>query len=178
MGLNEVIALSAGANSGWSAYGAAKSKWTQQVVLMARAKNIQPVGPGYLSFLWLEPNAKRDPSNIVAGGTKLIEDALVAAGVMKNDGWADVLGLVGYWVRRPERVGVLVRHSPDGVASKETMLALLEEEINGNSSRKNGNGARNRSDAGRRQDAEEASGGNAEPSGSLGGVPTVVGRVG
>lgn len=45
----------------------------------------------YIKYRWIEPNKKRDLSNI-AFGKKYIEDALVKSGVLKNDGWKDILG--------------------------------------------------------------------------------------
>ncbi len=34
---------------------------------------------------------KRDPSNIAAAAAKFIEDGLIKAGVIENDGWKQVL---------------------------------------------------------------------------------------
>jgi hypothetical protein len=167
--LNQIIAESAGASSGWSKYAQTKKRWTEQVVLMARTKDLAPIPPSYMAYLFCEPNRKVDPSNMVGGGVKVLEDALQAAGLLQNDGWTDILGYVGYWEKMAHRVGCLVYWGPS-LPSKETMLVLLEQEINGNPRRQDRDGTRNRSDAGRRSDAEEASGGDAQPGGSLGGV--------
>ena len=51
-----------------------------------------PVKTAYLRFTWGEPNKKRDPDNIAAGGRKFILDALVHSGILPNDGWANVTG--------------------------------------------------------------------------------------
>ena len=40
-----------------------------------------------IDFKWYEPNRRRDPSNVCAGGRKFILDALVGIGVLKNDNW-------------------------------------------------------------------------------------------
>lgn len=64
------------------------------VVLSARKylKRWRPAGPVYMTYRWFEPNKKRDKDNIAAGGRKIIQDSLVEAGVLKNDGWNDIAG--------------------------------------------------------------------------------------
>lgn len=126
--LNQVIEMSAGANSGWSKYGEVKKKWSQQIVLMARVKNLQPIPPSYFGYLCCEPNRRADPSNIVGGAVKVIEDALQMAGLLQNDGWNDILGYVGYWQVAAHRVGTLVYWGPS-LPSKQTMETLWQEEI-------------------------------------------------
>jgi len=41
-------------------------------------------------FYWVEPNRRRDPDNISAGGVKFVFDGMVAAGLLPNDGWNNV----------------------------------------------------------------------------------------
>lgn len=48
--------------------------------------------PVYITFVWYEPNKRRDPDNISSFGRKIILDALVAAGVLQNDGWKQIAG--------------------------------------------------------------------------------------
>jgi len=40
-----------------------------------------------IDFLWIEPNRRRDPSNVCAGGRKFILDAMVKCGLLVNDNW-------------------------------------------------------------------------------------------
>lgn len=47
--------------------------------------------PVKISYVWYEPNKKRDKDNI-AFAKKFIQDALVELGVLKNDGWANIVG--------------------------------------------------------------------------------------
>lgn len=49
-----------------------------------------------IDFLWVEPNKKRDPDNFAAG-KKLIIDALVHSGIIKNDGWNEIDGFTDNW---------------------------------------------------------------------------------
>ena len=45
-----------------------------------------------LHFKWFEKNKKRDLDNISSFGRKVIQDALVECGVIKDDGWDYVKG--------------------------------------------------------------------------------------
>lgn len=47
--------------------------------------------PVKIYYTWLEPNRKRDKDNI-AFAKKFIQDGLVKAGVLKNDGWNEIEG--------------------------------------------------------------------------------------
>lgn len=49
--------------------------------------------PVYVRFLWVEKDKRRDRDNISAFGRKVILDALVALGTIKDDGWDYVTGL-------------------------------------------------------------------------------------
>ena len=55
-------------------------------------KGLQIDKPVRLHFSWYEPNRKRDKDNISSFGRKVIQDALVDCGVLKNDGWKNVVG--------------------------------------------------------------------------------------
>lgn len=102
--------------------------WYGRVKLLCLAKGIGLQGPGFLTMLYCEPTRKRDPDNIVGGGTKLLLDSLVGAGVLRGDGWGDNLGFIGYWVHRSNREGCLI-HWGDEIFTKQAMEALLEKEL-------------------------------------------------
>jgi Holliday junction resolvase RusA-like endonuclease len=55
-------------------------------------KAIHITSPVYLKYCFYEPNRKRDKDNISAFAHKVIQDALVKAGVLDNDGWANITG--------------------------------------------------------------------------------------
>lgn len=126
-GLNEIISSSATATRGWSGYNTLKQRFTAQVILFARVRGLTAIGPGFFTYLFVEPDRRRDPSNVVGGGVKLIEDALQAAELLPNDGWQHVLGYVGYWTVGA-RPCCLVSWSANGIETKEAMMALLEKE--------------------------------------------------
>lgn len=55
-------------------------------------KGVRIDAPVFMEYLWVEPNRRRDLDNISSFGRKVIQDALVGAGILKNDGWKHVVG--------------------------------------------------------------------------------------
>ena len=71
---------------------AMKKKWTEYVALnFANAPRVDV--PVRVIMTWYEPNRRTDPDNIAAA-KKFILDGLQLAGVLKNDGWNEVLGFI------------------------------------------------------------------------------------
>lgn len=48
--------------------------------------------PVQMEYTWVEPNKRRDMDNISSFGRKVIQDALVQCGVLRDDGWKYVAG--------------------------------------------------------------------------------------
>lgn len=48
--------------------------------------------PVFMEYTWIEPSRRRDKDNISSFGRKVIQDALVQCGVLKDDGWKYVVG--------------------------------------------------------------------------------------
>ncbi len=46
----------------------------------------------FMEYTWVEPSRRRDKDNVSSFGRKVIQDALVRAGVLKGDGWKYVAG--------------------------------------------------------------------------------------
>ncbi len=46
--------------------------------------------PVKMAYTWVEKNKRRDKDNVSGYGRKIIQDALVTAGVLANDGWAEI----------------------------------------------------------------------------------------
>jgi hypothetical protein len=69
-------------------WGRIKKRWHG---IIAKCVEVQrftmPAHGGFMNYLILEPNKRRDPDNIGAGAQKVIQDGLVEAGIMQNDGW-------------------------------------------------------------------------------------------
>lgn len=48
--------------------------------------------PVEMHYTWYEPNKRRDKDNVSSFGRKVIQDALVQCGVLKDDGWKYIVG--------------------------------------------------------------------------------------
>lgn len=74
-------------------WGRIKKRWHDIVAKCAKEQGftVPDIG-GFMNFLILEPNKRRDPDNVGAGAQKVIQDGLVEAGYLKNDGWKFVHG--------------------------------------------------------------------------------------
>lgn len=46
----------------------------------------------YMRYRWFEKDRRRDLDNVSSFGRKVIQDALVECGVLKNDGWKNIVG--------------------------------------------------------------------------------------
>lgn len=72
---------------------AALKRQTEQTVMWEIKKQLRGVHftePVVMSYTWVEPNRRRDKDNVSSFGRKCIQDALVRAGVLRNDGWNDI----------------------------------------------------------------------------------------
>lgn len=75
--------------------GAKMKKEAEYIVTVCARKTLgrwRASGPVFMRYVWIEPNMKRDKDNISGFGRKIIQDALVKAGYLKNDGWRNVVG--------------------------------------------------------------------------------------
>jgi hypothetical protein len=127
-GLNELLSSKSTRHGNWSAYNDVKQRWFGQIKLLARSKDIRAVGPGYFSFLFVEPDKRRDPDNVAAGGIKILLDALVGAEVLAGDGWQHILGFVSYW-QVGDKPGCLIQWDERQTWSKPAMQGALEKEL-------------------------------------------------
>lgn len=78
-----------------SKYLAAELKRRVENAIMLTAKS-QLCGacidvPVFISYIWTEPNARRDKDNI-AFAKKFIQDGLIKAGILGGDGWSHIEG--------------------------------------------------------------------------------------
>lgn len=70
-------------------------KSSQEVIIWAirqQLKGVHIEKPVMIKYDFFEPNRKRDLDNISAFAHKVIQDSLVLAGVLENDGWSKVVG--------------------------------------------------------------------------------------
>lgn len=89
--LNEYIAAERS-----NKYKAAKMKQENEAIVMIAIKqqlrNVKIEKPVYMEYTWVEKNKRRDLDNISSFGRKVIQDVLVNAAVLKNDGWKQIVG--------------------------------------------------------------------------------------
>ena len=87
---------------------------SEEVVLWAIQQQLRGVHiekPVELEFYWYEKNKKRDHDNVSSFGRKVIQDALVKAGVLKDDGWDYVDGFRDVFLldRENPRIEVMIK---------------------------------------------------------------------
>ena len=70
-----------------------KRQVEHDIIMLARAdlRGVKLKGPIRMRYTWVERNKRRDLDNI-AFARKFIQDALVKAGVLENDGWNHICG--------------------------------------------------------------------------------------
>lgn len=75
-----------------------KHKVENDIRIQIAAQSVrQIIKPVILHFTWFEANRKRDLDNI-AFSKKFIQDALVRAGILENDGWRQVKGFTDNFI--------------------------------------------------------------------------------
>jgi hypothetical protein len=107
-------------------YNDIKQDWKLRTIRAIGAPFVR-IAAAHFAYLVVESERRRDPSNICSAAIKFIEDGLVAAGVIPNDGWDNVLGIRVHWLHRPGREpGVYVVMSDEALS--EEQLAVEYEE--------------------------------------------------
>lgn len=65
----------------------------QQVIWFIKSQIRGPLKePVSMDYVWYEKDRRRDKDNISSFGRKVIQDALVKSGRLKNDGWDNISG--------------------------------------------------------------------------------------
>ena len=88
--------------------------------------------PVIIHYRWIEPNRRRDKDN-VAFAKKFIQDSLVHAGVLVNDGWNQIEGFTDDFAVDPKRADAHVhsvidapigRHSEKPAETRDRIVQL------------------------------------------------------
>lgn len=90
-GLNEYI----DANRRHAQKGATMKREAQEIVhwsILSQLRRCRFTGPVFLLFTFYEKDRRRDHDNVSSFARKVIQDALVEAGVLAGDGWDHVGG--------------------------------------------------------------------------------------
>ena len=75
-------------------------KDTQELIIWTIRQQLRGLHidkPVILKYDFYEPNKRRDLDNISAFAHKVVQDSLVLAGVLKNDGWKEIAGYVDHF---------------------------------------------------------------------------------
>ena len=90
-GLNDYIAAERA-----NRHAAADMKRASQAIVewsaRSQLRGVRFEKPVRMTYRWFERDKKRDKDNISSFGRKVIQDALVRVGVLKNDNWACIEG--------------------------------------------------------------------------------------
>lgn len=90
-GLNDLIGSSRG-----NRYGANADKHKAEARVLWAAKQClkswKARGSVYMRYTWYERDRRRDKDNVSGYGRKVIQDALVKGGYLRNDGWNEIAG--------------------------------------------------------------------------------------
>lgn len=105
-GFNDLIAAAKVRKGKWNDYDRLKHQWT--IHIDRQLCRLKPSRKVFINFTWIEPNRRRDPDNIAAGGRKFVLDALVNAGIIPGDGWRHVAGWKDYFSVDKRNPGVVL----------------------------------------------------------------------
>ena len=108
-GMNEYIAaMNADRHKG----NKLKRSRTEEVAWHCRSqlRGWRPKPPVWLAYRFFEPNRKRDKDNVAGFAHKVVQDGLVLAKVLRNDGWDDVDGFTDSFSvdRKSPRIEIII----------------------------------------------------------------------
>lgn len=70
----------------------AKNEHKVQAEIYEQLGRLRITRPVRMIYRWYEKDRRRDLDNVSSFGRKVIQDALVDTGVIKNDGWKEITG--------------------------------------------------------------------------------------
>lgn len=76
-------------------YKGAEMKRRAESIVLHAARSLgkwRAEQPVYMVYHWYCADRRRDKDNISSFGRKVIQDALVRAKILQNDGWKDIIG--------------------------------------------------------------------------------------
>ena len=99
--------------------GGKMKKDNEEIVIWAirqQLGRLHITAPVILRFAWYEKNKKRDHDNVSSFGRKVIQDALVKTGILKDDGWDYVTGFTDkfYCDKNNPRIEVVIEEMAEG----------------------------------------------------------------
>lgn len=91
-------------------YRTMKKRWGATISQVIRVARLQPMHRVQVTFVWVEKNRRRNKDNI-RFAAKFILDALVACGILPNDGWDEIEGFRDTFLVDASNPGVTVTMS-------------------------------------------------------------------
>jgi len=128
-GLNEIIRARSSRGNG-VAYTSMKKALTKEISDLAKYGRLKPMASAYFTYLHFERTRQRDPSNFCSGVSKFVEDGLVHAKVLGNDGWRHILGFTHWWDVSKTKPGVFVVMNDCQLVPPEDALAIFRSKGN------------------------------------------------
>ena len=89
-GMNEYTATQRGNRFGGATMKRQSQRYVEACICAAKVKPIK--SPVRIIYGFYEPDRRRDLDNISGFAHKVIQDALVSAGVLSGDGWKNITG--------------------------------------------------------------------------------------
>ena len=92
------------AGGGFTTKGNELKKDTQKLIIWRIKQQLRGVRisvPVVFKYSFYEPNKRRDMDNVSAFAHKTVQDSLVLAGVLKNDGWKNIIGYADWFYCDP-----------------------------------------------------------------------------
>lgn len=88
-----------------------KKEWTALIAGEAKAQKLKSMeSPLSVLFIFFVKDRKRDKDNLLIN-TKWGLDGLVKAGIIKNDGWNDIVDLTFHWeLDKKERMEIILEN--------------------------------------------------------------------
>jgi len=77
-----------------------RHKYENLIIICAKRdlRKWRPKGPVILRYTFYEADKRRDKDNVAGYAMKLTQDALVKAGYLNGDGWADIANFSFSWM--------------------------------------------------------------------------------
>jgi hypothetical protein len=128
--LPDYTTLITAAKSSRHEYARLKRSWEQGIAIRCAHQRFKPSGTCW-TYLFIERDRRRDPSNVLLGGVKLIEDALRGddkrgRGPLRNDGWAHVTAIRPYFTIGTKNPGVMVWATESPLTENEALEQATE----------------------------------------------------
>lgn len=69
-----------------------KKQYEHAIILLIKTqlRGTSFTGPVRMAYTWYEKDRRRDKDNVSSMGRKIIQDAMVKAGALRNDGWGEI----------------------------------------------------------------------------------------